>query len=195
MSDNFVMLVDEVATLAEAQDLADAVVLRLRQKGLIAGEATPDHVLRGVGYQPGPAVPKLYCPADDEGTFWELVTCGVEPCVGRNFNVWALAEVCEGFTCPSCSTFFEYCKEFGDSLGAAFQQWYDESGDAILRCPRCSKGISITEWRCNPPLGFGNLAFRFWNWPPFEWPAWKIDIVALVREATGHPILSTYGRV
>ena len=54
---------------------------------------------------------------------------------------------------------------------------------------------SVTEWRFKPPLGFGNLSFRFWNWPPLDSPSWRIDIPALVRDVTGHRIVSTWGRI
>jgi hypothetical protein len=64
-----------------------------------------------------------------------------------------------------------------------------------LYCPLCGQGRSITEWKCTPPLGFGHLSYRFWNWPPLDSPSWKLDIPRLLREITGHTIVHTYGRI
>jgi hypothetical protein len=44
-------------------------------------------------------------------------------------------------------------------------------------------------------LGFGNLSFTFWNWPPLDKPSWKIDIPARVKEVTKHKLVSTYGHI
>ncbi|HVS34489.1 MAG TPA: hypothetical protein VMS17_02840 [Gemmataceae bacterium] len=196
MSDNFEMLVDVEATSENAERLSRAVLDRLRQLDLIVGEANADCVLGGTGYRPGPAVPSLYICGEREGRFWELRTCGVEPKVGRSFNYWALGPVCEGFTCSQCRAVLEpFGAEFGDFVGKAFGEWLDRRGPGLLRCPRCAGERSIAEWQCKPPLGMGYLSFRFWNWPPLNSPEWKVDIGAIIREATGHKIVRTYGHI
>jgi hypothetical protein len=196
MSDNFELLVDVDAAAGEAADLSRAVLDRFRKVGLIAGRANGDCVLRGKGYRPGPAVPDAFKRQRRECRFWELVTCGVEARVGRGFNAWALGPVCEGLGCPSCGSEFE---PFGDALGDAIEkaigEWIQQSGRALVPCPQCRTSRPITEWGCKPPLGFGNLAFCFWNWPPLDSPSWKIDIAAMARDVTGHTIVRTYGHV
>jgi hypothetical protein len=171
MSDNFEMLVDLDATVEEAEELSRAVLERFRTLGLITGEPTGDCVLGGQGYPPGPAVAELYRRQGPEGRFWELLTCGVEPRVGRGFNEWALGRVCEGLICSVCGAEIEpFGDEFGDSVGKAIGEWFDQSGAALLACPQCAHKRTVSEWQCKPALGFGNLAFRFWNWPPLASP-------------------------
>jgi hypothetical protein len=194
MSDNFQMLVDVETTAEEAEGLSHSVLDRFRKRGLITGMEISGCVLGGMGYMPGPAVADSYQPGRHEGRFWELRTCGVESKSGRNFNFWALGPVGEGFTCSECGTYMER-NEFGDSFGKAVLDWWDQGGPGLLPCPACGKERSIAEWEHRPPLGFGNLSFRFWNWPPLDSPSWKIDIAAIVREVTGHKIVSTHGHV
>lgn len=196
MSDNFEMLVDVDATAEEADQLSRAVLDRFRASGLISGELTGDCVLGGQGYRPGLAVADLYRRESFENRFWESLPCGVEPCVGRGFNEWAIGPVWEGFTCSTCGADIgPFSDGFDDSVGKVIGEWFDESGPALLACPRCMEKRSITEWRCKPPLGFGNLAFRFWNWPPLDSSSWNIDVRAIVREVTGHTIVRTYGHI
>jgi hypothetical protein len=190
------MLVDVEATADEAEQLSCAVLDRFRDVGLIAGTLTRECALGGEGYPPGPAIPDLYALEGDEGPFWQLITSGVEPRVGRDFNEWALGPVCEGFTCSTCRAEIEpFSDEMGDSVAKAVAAWIDQTGSILVTCPRCGSTRPITEWECKPPLGFGNLAFRFWNWPPLDLPSWKLDIVAIVREVTGHAMVRTHGHI
>jgi len=195
MSDSFEMLVDVQATPRQADEIACAVLGRFRELGLITGKANSDCVLGGTGYQPGPAVADLYKLQKRECRFWELVTCGVEPYVGRAFNEWALGPSCEGFICPACGAGIEpFRGTFIDTIGDVIGEWMDQSGPAVLPCPECGEKRPITEWQCKPPFGFGNVSFRFWNWPPLDSPSWKLDIVGFFREVSGHMIVRTYGR-
>ena len=188
------MLVDADVSLADANALSDSVVAEFRNRGLISGELTDTCVLGGAGFRPGPSLADLYEAARPEYRFWELVTSGVEPTVERSFNYWALGESCEGFTCPVCAAAIQSLDDpFRDAMTDAIGEWLNESGSAQLVCPHCSHATQVTEWHAKPPLGFGNLSFRFWNWAPFDMPGWKIDIRTLVRKTTGHTIISTYG--
>lgn len=196
MSDNFQMLVDVDATPGEADGVARSVLRLFRQLGLITGEANPDCVLGGTGYRPGPAVADAYILRRRDLRFWELRTSGVEPKVGRSFNDWALGPSCEGFTCPACAAVIEpFGDPFMDAIFKAVGEWTDESGPALVPCPECRKERPITEWQCKPPFGFGNVSFRFWNWPPLDSPSWKVDIAGIVWEATGHTLVITHGHL
>lgn len=196
MSDSFEMLVDVDATPSEADAVARAVLDRFRKLGLITGRANSGCVLEGIGYRPGPAVADSYKLGKRECRFWDLVTCGVEPGVGRSFNECALGPSCEGFTCPACAGNIEpFDDAFGDAIGKAIGEWIDDSGPGLVRCPKCRKKRPICEWHCKPPFGFGNLFFRFWNWPPLDSPSWKVDIARIVREVTGHTVVKTHGHI
>jgi len=196
MSDNFEMLVDVDATPGEADALARAVTDRFRKLGLITGRANGDCVLGGTRYRPGPVVPDSYILEEREGRFWELLTCGVEREVGRSCNAWALGPSCDGFTCPTRGAHIAPVGEsVVDAVCKAIGEWMEESGPALFPCPKCRKERPITEWQCKPPFGFGNMSFRFWNWPRLDSPSWKVDIAGIVREVTGHRIVYTYGHI
>ena len=154
MSENFEMIVDPDVTIDKATLIAERVLKMFRAQGLITGEANPDCVLDGLGYQPGPAVLRIYTLGEDEQPFWLLKTCGVECRVGRDFNHWALGPSCTGFRCPNCRVKFEPDEESLDqAIEDAIGEWLDESGPAHLRCPRCDVEMPITQWRWEPPLG------------------------------------------
>src|SRR5262249_33708532 len=153
-------------TPSQADEVSRAVLDRFRNLDLITGDANPDCVLGGVGYRPGQAVAELYKRRKRQIRFWELATCGVEPHAGKGFNEWAVGPSVEGFDCPACGAGIEpFDDAFGDAIGKAVGEWMDQSGPALVSCPECRQKCSITEWRCKPPFGFGNLSFRFWNWP------------------------------
>jgi hypothetical protein len=194
MSDNFEMLVDADVTPSEAKGVARAVIGRFRKLGLIAGRANGDCVLGGLGFRPGRQIANFYETESDEYQFWKLRTCGVEPKVGRAFNVWALGPSFEGFKCPACGADLRR-SERPSGVGDAIGEWMDESGPALLQCPKCRKERPVTEWECKPPLGFGYVSFTFWNWPRLDSPSWKIDIVGIVREVSGHTVVKTHGHI
>jgi hypothetical protein len=196
MSDSFEMLVDLEATPGEAEGVAQVVLDRFRELDLIAGEANSDCVLGGTGYRPGPAVADLYDLGERSYPFWRLVTCGVEPRIGRGFNEFALGESFEGYVCPACGAEFDPVGDaFDHAIADAIDQWLDESGSAMVSCPECREKRPVTEWQCKPPFGFGNVSFTFWNWPPLDSPSWNIDIAGIVRQVTGHAIVETHGHV
>jgi hypothetical protein len=196
MGTNFEMLVDVDVTAEHAEALCHAVLNRFRELRLITGKANDECVLGGQGYPPGSAVANLYKREEREYPFWEAATCGVEPEVGRGFNAWALGPVFKGFFCPSCGAQVEPLGgEMGNSVGKVIREWLDASGPALVACPKCRRKHRISQWHCKPPLGFGNLSFRFWNWPPLNSPAWGIDIAGVVRDISGHTIIRTYGHI
>ena len=87
----------------------------------------------------------------------------------RDFNHWAYGPSCEGYSCPLCNQEFEPDNEdLADVLSEAIGQWIEQSGPALVPCPSCKGHVPVTEWRCQPPLGFGNLSVVFWNWPPLD---------------------------
>jgi hypothetical protein len=196
MSQGFQMLVDQDVKAGEASDLLARVLHRYREERLIMGEANAACVLGGEGYRPGPAIRKVYKLKESEIPFWELNTCGIEPQVGRQFNYWAYGPSCEGFSCPLCEA--EYApgdERVSDRLSDAVSQWAQESGPSVVRCAVCDREVPLTEWLWRPPLGFGNLSIRFWNWPSFRSPGWRINFQEITEGATGHKLIYTYGRV
>jgi hypothetical protein len=195
MSDYYQILVDVDADEVEAKSIATNVLKRFRAAGLIASRPNGHCVLGGTGYPPGPKMPKLY-ELEYGSRFWELATNGVEVRIGRGFNESALGPACDGFRCPSCGTEFDpFASELGTTILAAAAKWRNGLDKARVRCPNCKNLPLVTQWECKPPIGFGNLAFGFWNWPPFSSTAWKLDIVSIVHDDSGHKIVSTFGHV
>ena len=193
MSDYFEMLVDVEVTEEHAADLGLKVGKFFQEVGLISGQSNRDCVLGGEGYLPGPAIKKLY-EGGEEQPFWELAVCGVEFVVLRGFNEWALGPAFENIVCPRCSTKIETLSDaFSDPVVESIGEWLEQSGSGLLVCPACQSGSTINDWQSKPPLGFGNLALRFWNWPPLDSSDWKIKIPSLFAEATKHSIVRTWG--
>jgi hypothetical protein len=197
MSDHFQMLVDVDATPDQADEIIQLVLARFRSLGLITGDATPDCVLGGEGFRPGPAIPDLYqVVGKNDYRFWRAQISGVETKAGRSFNEWALGPSCNGFACPNCQASIEaFDDTFTDSFFSGIGEWFEQTGEGLVECPQCRKALPVTSWECSPPLGFGNARFFFWNWPPFDYPAWKIDVVKVVQEVTGHEIVKTHGHI
>jgi len=184
------MLIDSDVSLSDAPSLADRIVTELRDRGLITGDLSQECVLGGSGYHIGPAAQELYKLSPNEGHFWTLIASGVEPSIERSCNLWALSPSCEYFVCPVCNTTHENLTgEIGDSIISAVGHWHEQNGDTEAHCTNCGKATQITEWQSKPPMGYGNLAFRFWNWPPFDASGWTLDIPQLFHDITGHTIV------
>ena len=195
MSDSFVMLADIDVTLDEATELSSVVLDGLRKHGIIGNHANEECVLGGTGFPPGQKIADIYKVAKREAPFWKLLTCGVSVRVERGFNEWAMGESCEGYTCPKCNG---EIPPFDDDfiLGDAIEDWYKNGSEGLgVNCPLCQKNSPLTKWVCRPPFAFSNLAFTFWNWPPFDDLAWQFDIPALVEDLTKHSIVHSYGHI
>jgi hypothetical protein len=197
MGDHFERLVDVEAAIEEAEKVREAAVQRFLNLGLITGPPDKECVLLGTGYRPGPSVVDFYNPGTHETPFWRFQTCGVEPKVGRHFNYWALGPACDGYVCPECQAEIApgSNSRFEREIGSAAGEWMEQSDPAQVSCPSCRNALSITQWVCKPPFGFGNLSFSFWNWPRLDSPSWRIDIAGILKEVSGHMVIRTYGKI
>jgi endogenous inhibitor of DNA gyrase (YacG/DUF329 family) len=90
-----------------------------------------------------------------------------------------------GASCPSCDKPLE---DVDGAWQAATQEWIGGDDDAALRCPACGKESPVTAWRYDTHYGYGNLAFRFWNWPPL-----KLTFLDDIRRELGHSIAVVEG--
>ena len=66
--------------------------------------------------------------------------------------------------CSACKTKFERPDNWGEAVG----EWFEQSGPGELACPVCGVSQPIDRWQHDPPWGFGELGFEFWNWPPLN---------------------------
>ena len=193
MSDSFQMLVDPEVSLERGAQVAAGIVRHFQEVGLI-GELDASAALGGAGYRPGRRIAALYRLGAREHPFWTLSTCGMELRIRRQFNEFALGPSFERLTCPACLTSYDYLTEpLQSEIFVAIERWLAGSTQIDVRCPTCQSARPITSWEWIPPIGFGNLALVFWNWPPLDARGWRLDIGAIVAELTGHRVVRTRG--
>jgi hypothetical protein len=159
MGDSFQIIVDKDASEDEAPRLAAEVRDWLVARRIIEPEST-DCALGDSGHRPGPwHTAALDGPAEATG-FLNLQTNGLQIEVGRTVFYTIGGEL----TCRACGVQFE--PEGGWS--EAVDDWYNGNDRAMFECPECGKPERLVEWSGEFPWGFGNLGFKFWNWPPLS---------------------------
>lgn len=182
MGDYFQSIVDPEATEAEATSLADRVVRLLVAEQIVVSELT-DCVFGESGYAPGPAYAKATGLLDVH--LLTLRTNGMEVVSTRT----VFHNGGNGFelVCSACGEQTEPKQGWwADAAG----EWYDRAGPGMLQCPACLVSRPVTEWEHDPPVGFGNLGFTFWNWPPLT-----TEFIAAVGQRLGHRVVHVEGRV
>jgi len=179
--------------MENALELAGALIARFREMGLITGELDAECE----GYRPSSNFDDFFDRVSG-GNFSPLGhrTNGVEPTVTRYFNPYSIGPSFVHLTCPNCQTRFEDIdRAILDQIGHGFSSWMERGEVTDVVCPRCSKAAAINGWECRPPIGMGNLALIFWNWPRLDSPGWRIDLRKVVSEVTGHPTVYTWGKI
>jgi hypothetical protein len=161
MGDYFQTLADVDATLEEAEAIATRIRDWLVDSRII--EPEPQNCVLGMNNTGYP--PLNYEQVIDElpGSGYDLHQLknnGLEIELGR--RVFHNGQSGVTITCPKCGA------PCGDKWAEAISEWYENTGAGMLRCFQCGQERSITEWSFDPPWGFGNLGFTFWNWPPLK---------------------------
>lgn len=186
MGDWYETIVDPVVEANEADILAEKVVSELVSAGLVKSEQT-DCTLGDIGYPPAPGVLKYLREPDD--MLMRLRTNGLEVVTRRSVH---LAADLERILCPACGSPVEDLSKL--HWQEAVGQWYD-GGDGPLTCPACFQDASVATWIHEPTCGFGNLAFTFWNWPPFTSVYWTKTPRQFIEMATGHQCILVTGKL
>ena len=188
MGDYFQTIIDTQAGMDEAPELAQHLVSFLAGKGIV--EPTPS--AEG-GYPRGPRALAISVAPRDQGPRIP----DHEPIPPNYFH---LQVVVGRMTHPDTMSAFEpssaacpRCRKEIEDLEAdwstAAQDWMAGDNDASLSCSGCGASSPVTGWIYKAGYGFGNLAFRFWNWPPFT-PAFLDE----VRRELGHRIVLVGGK-
>jgi hypothetical protein len=183
MADHFQTVVDTGATIGEADHLARHVVAWLAEKGVVRPNPSEEG-----GYDRGPGAADIAQPAvvRREHETIPPVHFHLQVLIGRMSHSESLSEsVQPGMSCPACGT--PVNDALNENWEAATLEWTTGDDDAALRCEGCGKESSVTAWRYRN-YAYGNLAFRFWNWPPLK-PSFLDD----VRRELGHPIMLVEG--
>jgi hypothetical protein len=180
----------------ESKDLADAVIARFVSDGIVQPIIDRESVLGGDGgYRPGPRISSLYKLLENEGAFWTCRTNGVEVCVNRWVNQLGFTCI-DGFTCPACLTHFKLHDDaVADPFAKAIGSFLDGGNNLDVECPTCAATNAVPKWTTEPHLGFTNLAFQFWNWPPLNYNSWRVDLPAVIEFETNRKVIVTYGRL
>lgn len=186
MSDWFETVVDPLVDTTDAPCVADRVVGELVAAGLLKSVRT-DCALGGLGYPPAPGI-LGYLKAPDE-LLLQLRVNGLAVTAKRcaHLNV-----AVERIVCPLCGTATDDLSRL--SWQEAVGEWYDGGEGAIL-CPACLQRTPVAVWVHDPICGFGNLAFTFWNWPPFDAAYWTKTPFQFIEAVVGHGCILVSGKL
>lgn len=186
MADSFQTLIDTKARPDEADHLARHVVSFLADRGVISPTADQEG-----GYPRGPgaleiADPDLRRPAHET---IPPVYSHLQVIIGRTVHSADMSDPRPPQpTCPACHAPFR--DEADERWEAALQEWLAGDDDSSLECGLCRVGGRLTAWDYDSKFGFGNLAFRFWNWPPL-----KASFLEELKGELGHPIAIVRGKL
>jgi|SRR5579859_5119338 len=186
MGDYFQSIVDRDVVVGEAERLGARILAVLVQHQIV--EQIPSECVLGRdggGYRPGPNFEHAIAPPD-EGVR-SLRTNGLQVIIER--TVFDSGQGGFQLVCDRCRTKFPY-----DSAdmpwSAAIGTWFSQEGQGLLTCSHCGYTKAITEWAFDLPWGFGNLGFKFWNWPPL-----RESFVEEVTLLLGHRTIVVYGKL
>ena len=186
MGDWYETVVDPVVDANDAPGLAERVVAELVALGLVKPEPC-DCTLRETGYPPAQGVFQYLKAPDD--MLMRLRTNGLEVEAKRSVHVTVNVE---RVLCPACGASTEDLSRL--RWQEAVGEWY-EGGEGALSCPACLRKASVAAWVHEPTCGFGNLAFTFWNWPPFTSGYWTRTPRQFIEAATGHACVLVSGKL
>lgn len=181
MSDSFISIIPDGVKEAEAKELADKVVDKLVQRGIIKIELT-NCTLGNSGHKPGDNYNEAI-KGEDFG-FRDLVTNGLEIITDRQVfdnGGNGLDEI----TCPDCNADIIDTDWVG-----ALEEWVNNTGQDRVTCPQCGAKHSISKYNFVPAWGFGNLGFKFWNWPDLT-----DDFIRNIEQLLRREVTIVYGRL
>jgi hypothetical protein len=187
MADYFQTVIDTGAGLEDADHLARHVVLLLSGRGIVAGKPSQEG-----GYERGPNAEDISV-RDPGGspTRHEAIPpvySHLQVLIGRLTHSDDLSEFrSPRARCPSCGAALE---DPEGNWRAAELAWIAGDDEAGLHCAACGKESPVAAWTYDSRFGFGNLAFRFWNWPPLS-PAFLEEL----RRELQHPVVLVKGKL
>jgi len=191
MGDYFQTIVDREVSTAEAQTLASTIRDWLITEQIVEGTPTDCILGSDGGYAPGSHFEEVLAQPDINTR--RLRTNGLEIDVGR--TVFHAGQFGLELICPQCGARSDrkslgIGSEMHALWGKAVDEWYFDRGPGILACARCGQAISVVDWCYDPPWGFGNLGFTFWNWPSI-----KESFVTEMSRRLGHRSVLVRGKI
>jgi hypothetical protein len=185
MADYFQTVIDVQVDAGGADHLARHVVSYLAGRGVIASSPSEEG-----GYPRGPGALDISDRAERRPAHETIppVYSHLQVMIGRAAHSGDLSEVRPPkAACPGCGRILD---DPDDEWRAAVQSWMEGDNDSPLSCPECGAAAPVTKWDYGVGCGFGNLAFRFWNWPPL-----RGEFLEELRRELGHPIAVVRGKL
>ena len=190
MSDHYHCIVDRDAQLNEATQLSALILDWLMEEQIVQAERSDCVLSDRLGYRPGRNF--MNATGEDENRnvmnmhyegFRTSVTNGLDIIAHREVSL-DLEDDMGRAVCNGCGT----TNTNDDAWSRAVQEWYDDSGEGLLACESCGKTQRVVEWPHQPPIGFGALTFKFWNWPGISQ-----DFVREFERRLGHRVVLIVG--
>jgi hypothetical protein len=184
MAEHFQTIIDTRARAGEADHLARHVVGFLSGKGVIAPTADQEG-----GYRRGERALEIATAATRPAhETIPPVYSHLQVMIGRATHAADMSSTeCPRAGCPGCGS---PLTDEDERWRAAEQAWLAGDDDSFLDCTTCQTGGKLVEWDYGATFGFGNLAFRFWNWPPLS-----ADFLDEIRRELQHPIVLVKGKL
>lgn len=156
MSDFFVTLVPERIFIPQAEQAAmeRRMVAWMQENGWLEKEKS-DCTLDGDGGWRFTPAGSRHIADEDYSTLLTYGFC-VKTYEGKGVFT-NLEGGLEEALCPACGENIE--EDFYDMVG----DWAMAEGSPPLTCPCCGAASDIREYRLDPPWGFSQIGFEFWN--------------------------------
>ncbi|HVE42117.1 MAG TPA: hypothetical protein VNM14_19640 [Planctomycetota bacterium] len=187
MADTFQTIIDTGVRPDDADHLARHVVAFLAERGVIAANPSEEG-----GYARGPRALEI-AEATDSRPAHEAIPPSyshLQIIIGRATHSNDMSEArAPKADCPECGAMYPD-DDPDESWEAACQAWLAGDDDSYLACPICQVGGPVASWKYGSAFAFGNLAFRFWNWPPF-----RESFLREIRSELGHPVAIVRGKL
>ena len=146
-------------------------------------------------FAPGPDLARISGYQDKD--FADMNIGGMDVYVDSWVNDYGIVGLDQAI-CPSCNTefnshTFEQTAFLIEAFADAGKQFSEQRVLPSVTCPNCNANLPVNLWQTMPHLGFCNLAFTFWNWPPFD--GWSLNIQDIISETLRYEVVLTYGRL
>jgi hypothetical protein len=183
MGTRFAIIVDCDATDADMEAAAQKAINWLAQKNVILPDLTACILsFEKKGYAPGQFHWQAFQDKSEsqKSQLFQVSTNGLEVTTKRHVSLNNQGD----FAHKKCTNCGQLSESMGaDDWNAAATNWFEYKSDGDLVCEHCGFTQTIAKWEHIDPIGFGNLSFTFWNWPPLS-PAFIAEFSQMLNHKT-----------
>lgn len=181
----------DVRSEDEARELGAVILTWLVDERIVAGSLTPCGLgADDMAYAPGINFMKAAGGAENSASncnyaaFSTMATNGMQVITHRELSFNMQGDFA-AVRCPACDAESEQ----GANWSAAAEAWHAGQAGKLL-CTLCGEINPISEWEHIDPIGFGNLTFKFWDWPPLS-----ESFLAELSQRLGHRTIVITGKM